>query len=88
MEELKRFIMKEAIIRPGGVVIVSGFLNHRMDIALIDKIGKEFFRLFSNTKPDIILTAEASGIGIACLTARYFGVNVVFAPSLPLDAMQ
>ncbi len=79
MELLKKRIAEEAVIRPGGVIIVSGFLNHRMDIALIDEIGREFYRLFADTKPDIILTAEASGIGIACLTARYFGVNVVFA---------
>jgi xanthine phosphoribosyltransferase len=79
MELLKERIAREAVVRPGGVIIVSGFLNHRMDIGLIDEIGKEFYRLFRDTRPDLILTAEASGIGIACLAARYFGVNVVFA---------
>lgn len=79
MELLKKKIAEEAVLRPGGVIIVNGFLNHRMDIDLIDKIGQEFYRIFADTKPDIILTAEASGIGIACLTARYFGCNIVFA---------
>jgi len=79
MIELVEKIKKEAVIRPGGVVIVNGFLNHRMDTKLIDNIGKEFFRLFGETKPTVILTVEASGIGIACLAARYFGVDVVFA---------
>lgn len=60
-------------------MIVSGFLNHRMNTALIDSIGEEFYRLFKDKKPTLILTVEASGIGIACLTARYFGVDVVFA---------
>lgn len=79
MELLKQKIMTEGEIKPGGVVIVSGFLNHRMDIKLIDKIGEEFYNIFKDTNPTVILTVEASGIGIACLAARYFGVDVVFA---------
>ena len=79
MKELVEKIKSDAVLLPGGVVIVTGFLNHRMDIGLIDGIGKEFYRLFSDTRPDVILTVEASGIGIACLAARYFGVDVVFA---------
>jgi xanthine phosphoribosyltransferase len=50
-----------------------------MDIKLIDKIGEEFYNIFKDTNPTVILTVEASGIGIACLAARYFGVDVVFA---------
>ena len=61
------------------MVIVSNFLNHRMDISLIDEMGKEFYCLFKDTKPPLILTIEASGIGIACIAARYFGVDVLFA---------
>lgn len=79
MELLKQMIKENGELRPGGVVIVSGFLNHRMNTALIDSIGEEFYRLFKDKKPTLILTVEASGIGIACLTARYFGVDVVFA---------
>lgn len=79
MELLKSYIEKNAELKPGGVVIVSGFLNHRMNIPLIDSIGQEFYRIFADTAPTLILTVEASGIGIACLAARYFGVNVVFA---------
>lgn len=79
MKLLQDRIMSDADIKPGGVVIVSNFLNHRMDISLIDEMGKEFFRLFKDTKPTLILTIEASGIGIACIAARYFGVDVLFA---------
>lgn len=79
MQLLKKMILENAEIRPGGVLIVSNFLNHRMDIPLIDEIGREFYRIFEETKPTLILTVEASGIGIACLTARYFGVDVLFA---------
>ncbi len=79
MKLLQDRILSDAEIRPGGVVIVSNFLNHRMDIALIDEIGKEFYRIFKETEPTLILTVEASGIGIACMAARYFGVDVLFA---------
>lgn len=79
MELLKQMIKEKGELRPGGVVVVSGFLNHRMNTALIDEIGKEFYRIFADQKPTLILTVEASGIGIACLTARYFGVDVLFA---------
>ncbi len=79
MQLLKKMILENAEIRPGGVLIVSNFLNHRMDIPLIDEIGREFYRIFEEAKPTLILTVEASGIGIACLTARYFGVDVLFA---------
>ncbi len=79
MKLLQDRIMSDGDIRPGGVVIVSNFLNHRMDISLIDEMSKEFYHLFKDTKPTLILTIEASGIGIACLAARYFGVDVLFA---------
>ena len=79
MKLLQDKILSDGDIKPGGVVIVSNFLNHRMDISLIDEMGKEFYRLFKDTKPTLILTIEASGIGIACLADRYFGVDVLFA---------
>lgn len=79
MELLKQMIKEQGELRTGGVVIVSNFLNHRMNTELIDKIGKEFYRIFAEQKPTLILTVEASGIGIACIAARYFGVDVVFA---------
>ncbi len=79
MEMLKQMIKERGELRPGGVVVGSGFLNHRMNTELIDEIGREFYRIFADEKPTLILTVEASGIGIACLTARYFGVDVLFA---------
>lgn len=79
MQLLKDKIKSDAVVKPGGVVIVSNFLNHRMDIALIDEIGKEFYKLFKDTEPTLIMTVEASGIGIACITARYFRTDVLFA---------
>jgi len=79
MEELKQRILLDAQIRPGGIIKVDNFLNHQMDTNLIDHIGLEFYNHFNKYNITKILTIEASGIGIACLTARYFNVPVVFA---------
>ncbi len=79
MELLKERIRKDGVVRPGNVLKVDSFLNHQMDIELINEIGKEFARRFSDTHITKILTIEASGIGIACITAQYFHVPVVFA---------
>ena len=79
MELLKQRILKDGIVRPGNILKVDSFLNHQMDIGLINEIGKEFKRRFADRPVTRILTIEASGIGIACLTAQYFYVPVVFA---------
>lgn len=79
MEELHQRIISDAQIRPGGIIKVDNFLNHQMDTELIDHIGLEFYNYFKKYNITKILTIEASGIGIACLAARYFKVPVVFA---------
>ncbi len=79
MKLLEARILKDGIIKEGGIVKVDSFLNHQIDIELINEIGKEFKRLFDGEKITKILTVEASGIGIACIAAQYFGADVVFA---------
>ena len=79
MELLKERILKDGVVKPGNVLKVDSFLNHQMDIDLINEIGKEFRRRFPSEKITKILTIEASGIGIACIAAQYFHVPVVFA---------
>ena len=79
MNCLEEKILKDGIVKKGNVLKVDSFLNHQMDIDLIDQMGAEFKRRFADKQIDKILTIEASGIGIACLVARHFGVPVVFA---------
>lgn len=79
MDLLKERILKDGRVAMGGVLKVDSFLNHQIDTRLYNEMGKEFKRLFSDVKVDRILTIEASGIGIACITAQYFDVPVVFA---------
>lgn len=76
---LQKKILTDGVIKPGNVLKVDSFLNHQIDVPFISQLGKEFKELFADKPVDKILTIEASGIGIACLTAVYFGVPVVFA---------
>ena len=80
MELLKERIRRDGIVKPGNVLKVDSFLNHQMDIDLINEIGKEFRRRFPSDKITKILTIEASGIAIAICAARHMGnIPVVFA---------
>lgn len=79
MELLKERILTDGVVKPGNVLKVDSFLNHQMDIDLINEIGREFRRRFPSEKITKILTIESSGIGIACIAAQYFHVSVVFA---------
>ena len=79
MNFLEERILKDGIVREGNVLKVDSFLNHQMDVTLLDQIGEEFKRRFADAPINKILTIEASGIGIACMAARHFGVPVVFA---------
>ena len=80
MELLEERIRKDGVVKAGNVLKVDSFLNHRIDVALYQEMGKEFKRLFADKKINKILTIEASGIGIACVAAQYFdNCPVVFA---------
>ena len=79
MRALEERILEDGVLKSGGILKVDSFLNHQMDIEFINEIGKEFYRLFQEEGVTKILTIEASGIGIACITAQYFHVPVVFA---------
>ena len=72
-------IRRDGIVRDGGVLKVDSFLNHQMDVAFFTEMAKEFERLYHNCGVNKILTIEASGIGVACITAQVFGCPLVFA---------
>lgn len=79
MNFLEERIVRDGIVKEGNVLKVDSFLNHQMDIELFDKMGEEWKRRFEGKEINKILTIEASGIGIACIVAKHFGVPVVFA---------
>ncbi len=79
MNFLEERIVKDGIVKPGNVLKVDSFLNHQMDIALMDEIGREFKRRFGDIPITKVLTIETSGIGIAYPVAREYGVPLLFA---------
>ena len=79
MELLKEKIRKDGVLKPGNVLKVDNFLNHQIDVALLDEIAKELKRRFGDAPITKVLTIETSGIAIACAVAREYGVPVVFA---------
>ena len=79
MNFLEERIMKDGAVKPGNVLKVDSFLNHQMDIALMEEVGREFKRRFGHKTITKVMTIEASGIGIAAFVAKEFGVPMVFA---------
>lgn len=79
MNFLEERIKQDGVVKPGNVLVVDSFLNHQMDIALLEQIGQEFYRRFADKPITKVLTIEASGIAIAYPVAKAFGVPLVFA---------
>ena len=79
MNFLEERIMKDGVVKPGNVLKVDSFLNHQMDIALLEEIGREFKRRFAEKNITKVITIEASGIAIAAFVAKEFGVPLGFA---------
>jgi xanthine phosphoribosyltransferase len=72
-------ILKDGVVKEGNVLKVDSFLNHQMDVRLLDRIGEEFYKRFSDTPITKVLTIETSGVAIAYAVARCFDVPMVFA---------
>jgi xanthine phosphoribosyltransferase len=79
MKMLEDRIRLTGKVCPGDVLKVNDFLNHQIDVPFIKQLGQEFFRLYQDCAVNKILTIEASGIGVACLTAQFFNCPVLFA---------
>ena len=79
MNFLEERIVKDGIVKAGNVLKVDSFLNHQMDVTLMEEIGREFHRRFAGKKITKVLTIETSGIAVAYPVAREFGVPLVFA---------
>ena len=89
MNFLEERIAKDGIVRAGNILKVDSFLNHQIDVALMEEMGKEFHRRFGSKGINKVLTIESSGIAIACFAAKEFAAPLVFAKkskSLNIDA--
>ncbi|MCC8023132.1 MAG: xanthine phosphoribosyltransferase [Clostridiales bacterium] len=79
MELLKQRILQDGQVYEGNILKVDSFLNHQIDVALLQEIGREIHRLFRDCPVTKILTIEASGIGIGCAAAQFFQCPLLFA---------
>ena len=88
MEALKERIRREGRVLPGNIIKVDGFLNHRVDTALLGQIADEFARVFDTENITLVLTAEASGIALATVCAEKYGVPMIFAKKAKSDNIE
>ncbi len=79
MKLLEEKISSEGRIYPGNILKVDSFLNHQIDVGLLDQMADEFYERYKDKEITKILTIEASGIAVACSVARKLSVPVVFA---------
>ena len=79
MDELKRRILSDAVVGEGDIIHVDMFLNHCMDMGLMERMGNALAKRFRGERITKVLTAESSGIALACFTARAIGVPVLYA---------
>jgi len=79
MNCLEERIARDGVVKEGNVLKVDSFLNHQMDVDLLNEVGKEFYRRFQGKPINKVLTIEASGIAIAYAVAQQFHVPMLFA---------
>ena len=88
MQELKDRIRREGKVLPGNIIKVDGFMNHRVDCALMSRLADEFAGIFDVSKVDLVLTAEASGIALAAICALQWGIPMVYAKKAKSDNIE
>lgn len=88
MQQLKERILREGRVLPGNIIKVDGFLNHRVDTALMRELADEFAKYFDVKNITMVLTAEASGIALATICAERYGVPMVFAKKAKSDNIE
>ena len=88
MQLLQDRIRREGKVLPGNIIKVDGFLNHRVDTALLEALADEFAKYFDISKITMVLTAEASGIALATICANRYGVPMVFAKKAKSDNIE
>lgn len=88
MKLLQDRIIRDGKVLPGNIIKVDGFLNHRVDIDLLKAMADEFYSVFAEDKPTLILTVEASGIALATIVAERFGLPLLFAKKAKSDNIE
>ncbi len=88
MQQLKDRIIREGKVLPGSIIKVDGFLNHRVDVKLMQDIADEFAHYFDLRQVTLVMTAEASGIALASICAQRWGLPMLFAKKAKSDNIE
>ena len=88
MQALKDRIKRGGKVLPGNIIKVDGFLNHRVDCALLGEMADAFAELFDLSRVDLVLTAEASGIALASICAYRWNKPMIFAKKAKSDNIE
>ena len=88
MQALKDRIKREGKVLPGNIIKVDGFLNHRVDCAMLGEMADAFAELFDLSRVDLVLTAEASGIALASICAYRWNKPMIFAKKAKSDNIE
>lgn len=75
---LRQTVLNRARVE-GDLLKVDDFLNHRVEPAVISEVAAAFAQRFAALGPDLILTAEASGIPPSVATGLEMSLPVVYA---------
>ena len=63
----------------GPILKVDRFLNHRVEPSLMAGVGRQMAELLGPLEPDLLLTAEASGIPPALVAGIEMNLPIVYA---------
>lgn len=77
MKLLEEKILKEGTVIGDDILKVDGFLNHQVDVKLMEELGKDMAEHFQGKGITKVFTIESSGIASAAFTAKYLEVPMV-----------
>jgi xanthine phosphoribosyltransferase len=72
-------IVHEATVEQDRILRIDHFLNHRIEPAFMAAMGQAMAERIRPFAPDLLLTAEASGIAPALATAFALAIPLVYA---------
>lgn len=88
MNNLKKNIEEKGIFLDSDILKVDSFLNHQIDIDLVEEMGECFYEHFKNVPITKVVTLESSGIAPAYATARRLHVPMLFIKKSEPNTMQ
>lgn len=80
MKSLEEKILKDGVVINNSIMKVDSFINHQIDIQLINDFADEVINYFKDERIDKVLTIETSGIAMAFAVANKLeNVPLLFA---------